>query len=370
MVALLVLALSTAVLAGQELPPTQVQAGFNIGVGINPTPTCPTLEQNRCDSDEIRWEPEGSNEAEVNVNWGKNQGSVCYFVDTTSDGVTSPLEDGFLNGDYGRSYAFEGETIHFRAIVKDKGGIVENCDKVVVTLDNGVDPQPAACSLIKTMDDGTRGLFDCEYTVQSADHNAADFIQGTYWVSVQVMGGTCSAQSACQPIKAAGLISLYLNPAVSLTLATEPGTQFGFGYDVDGNVLDASEITPGATVYSPFFTIENSAEQTTGLYIGLMLYGKDMHSVGSTPAKCPEGNVLEIDNVKYMASHLNAQQDWTTMPRVQGLVGTPELVFTGSPLANILGVGDDVTMRLLLHIPNPCQGQFDNGQIVFIGYPL
>lgn len=351
MAALLVLAIVPAVFAGEELPPTSVETGFNIGVGITPANSCPEIVQEQCSDDE-------------NGRHWRGVNSVCYFVDTTTDGVFTPLEIGLLTGDYGRSYAFEGETIHFKVVVRDTDGVVEDCDKVAVSLDNGIDPLPAACTLVSTRNSGTEGVFECTYTVQDAET-----VLGTYWVSVQVNDRTCTAEGGCQK-QAAGLISLYMNPAVKLTLSTEPGTTFGFMYNAVGDKLLASEIKAGSTVYSPYFTIENTADPTTGLYIGLGIYGKDMKAVGSIPAKCPDTNVLDIRNVEYKASHLNVQQAWTTMPRVIGYTGMPSLVFTGAPLGNLLGVGDDVTMRLRLNIPSPCQGQFDNGQIVFIGQAI
>ena len=158
-------------------------------------------------------------------------------------------------------------------------------------------------------------------------------------------------------------MSLFLNPAVSLTINAQD--QFGFSYDESGGQMPA--ITAGSTVYSPYFTIENTADPSSGLYMLLKLYATDMYDYDSSAAKCPDSNVLTADHIEYKASHLNVQQPWTVMPRNSDNLG---YVFSqaGNFGGNFLGVGDDLTMRLRLNIPTPCQGTFnDGGQLVFVG---
>jgi hypothetical protein len=123
----------------------------------------------------------------------------------------------------------------------------------------------------------------------------------------------------------------------------------------------------GMTVYSPYFTVENSADADSGLYMFLQLYGTDMWDYSSSAALCPNSNILHINNVEYKASHLNVQQPWTVMP--ENYAGR-DFVFQdiGNFGGNFIGVGDDITMRLRLNIPSPCQGTFDDGgEIVFVG---
>jgi hypothetical protein len=349
------------VFAGDVLDPQQVEAGFPIGIGVEPSNNCPKIVQETCSSGDLeKFENDGQ------------ESSICYFVHTWMDEQTTPIGFVLPMGWAGRSYAFEGEMIGFRVVVEDKDGIIDDCVKVAVTLDNGEDPIKAGCTLDHTeplYDKSTNpwtvinaqgvGIFSCAYTVE-----AAEYVQGEYWISVQTSDRTCSAEGGCTS-QAAGVISLYLNPEVSLTLSAQD--QMGFLYNVDGTPMEP--ITAGSTVYSPYFTIENTADPETGLYVLLKLYGTDMKS-GSAMAKCPTTNVLDIGNVEYKASHLNAQQLWTVMPDGTYDADHASYVFTESynAGANFIGVGDDVTMRLRLHIPSPCIGSYtQGGKIVFIG---
>ncbi|MFH2020090.1 MAG: hypothetical protein ABIJ34_01670 [archaeon] len=303
---------------------------------------------------------------------GQDGGSVCYHVDTTADipkicnddltCVSNLSNDLLMQGIIGRSYAFEGETVNFTTSVFDKDGIIDDCVHVYVTLDNGEDPVEAGCRLIKAENwtdlhteityNNALGHYECTYTVEPAEGGT----YGEYWLSVKVIDGCgqgCSNQ-------AAGVVSLFLNPVVSLTIESQDA--FGFMYAQGGAVL--SKITAGSTVYSPYFRIENTADASSGLYMLLRLYGTDMYDYSDSAALCPDSNVLTADHMEYKAMHLNALQPWTTMPRGEN---AKSYVFD-NVLANFLGVGDDLTMRLRLNIPTPCTGSFmDGGEIVFVG---
>jgi hypothetical protein len=372
--AVMLLALATFAFADVPGEGVSVETGIGIGVGITPTNSCPMIVQEHCSSERS---VEG--------------GSVCYHVDTHADyeslcnvqaDCVQTLTDNMLNaGIIGRSYAFEGEQVHFEVAVMDMDGINSDCVQVYVTLDNGYDPIEAACVLVG-MEDWTDphtqavfedviGHFACIYTVEPAESGTV----GEYWISVRAVDG-CGAGCMDQ---SPGVISLYLNPAVSLTISAQD--QFGFMYDANGNAL--ASVVAGQTVYSPYFTVENSAEPSTGLYMLLQLYGTDMWDYDSSGALCPTSNVLDIRNVEYKASHLNVQQPWTVIPRnlankffVFNDGNTDKLStpvkevpsLSSNVMGNFLGVGDDVTMRLRLNIPTPCKGNFDDGgQIVFAG---
>ncbi|MFH2020705.1 MAG: hypothetical protein ABIJ34_04785 [archaeon] len=335
--------------------------GVGIGVGIDVSNFCPEIlqEHGECNGRE------------------SDDGSVCYFVDTSTD-VPDLCDDeacldDFANallarGIVGRSYAFEGEEVHFDLKVLDKDGIVDDCVHAYVTLDNGYDPVEAGCTLVKTEDyvdmhtcamyPDAIGYFECTYTVEPTEGGTV----GEYWISVKAQDG-CG--QGCFD-DAAGMISLFLNPEVALKLSSQD--QFGFTYDIGGTVLTQGPYA-GDTVYTPYFTVENLADPASGLYILLQLYGTDMWDYGNSAAMCPTSNVLDIKQVEYRASHLNVQQPWTTMP--ENYAGK-DFVFRGSNFGgNFLGVGDDVTMRLRLNIPSPCRGNFnDGGEIVFVGHVI
>jgi hypothetical protein len=325
--------------------------GVGVDIGVSPTNFCPQIIEEHCsDGQDL---------------------SVCYHVDTDPQGTLCQddqclemLSNMLDSGIIGRSYAFEGEKIMFDVSVLDMDGIVQDCVHVYVTLDNGYDPREAGCTLLDKEDwtdphtgisyPGVIGHYSCIYTVEPAEGGT----YGEYWISVEA-SDTCG--NGCSD-HAAGIVSLFLNPVVSLTIESQD--PFGLMYDASGNPLSA--INAGSTVYSPYFTIENTADPKSGLYMLMKLYATDMYDYDSSPALCPDSNVLTADHMEYKASHLNVQQPWTTMPRN---AGSKDYVFReGSFGGNFLGVGDDITMRLRLNIPTPCVGTFDDGgQLVFMG---
>ena len=278
---------------------------------------------------------------------------VNYDIDTNSDPAL--LEWALDNGWAGRSYLFEGETITFTVVVEDTDGITENCVKAFVTLalDGGEDEIEVACVRTSIFASGTKGRYTCIYTVEPAISGT----QGNYWISVSAIdecGGGCTDTNS-------GILYLYLNPAVSLSIESQQ--TFGFMYNEGGDDITGN-INAGNTVYSPTFRLENSADPTSGLYMFLKIYGEDMWDYSPSDGLCPTSNVLTIDNVDYKASKGNIQQDWTEMPRRESNV---DFIFDNM-LGNFVGIGDDVTMRMRLNIPSPCQGNFgDGGEIVFVG---
>ena len=328
-----------------------VTTGVGIGVGVTPQNSCPEIT------------------------------NVEYFVHTwfdhdwecnLDDCVEGLADLAMAAGWAGRSYAFEGEAIGFEVIVEDADGIQEDCVDVRVTLDNGYDPIEAGCVFdhFETMmvpdptperpnresevPNPNMGVFHCLYTVEPLESGTS----GEYWISTMAVDG-CG--TGCEDY-APGQISLYLNPEVSLTLASQDAFEFGYTEGGDEAVAYAGE-----TIYSPYFTVENSANSASGLYILLQMYGTDMWDYDSSAALCPISNVLKIENVEYMASKLNVQQEWTP---VQDNPNFPAYIFQSMPTfaGNFLGIGDDITMRLRLNIPSPCKGTFDDGgEIIFVG---
>ena len=196
------------------------------------------------------------------------------------------------------------------------------------------------------------GVYECIFTVEPTES-----MQGEYWISVQATDNCGNGCTDNMP----GLVSLYLNPEVSLTISSQDA--FGFMYDVGGDLITQGPYA-GDTVYTPYFTVENSAAPGSGLYMLLQMYGEDMWDYEYSAAVCPTTNMLDVRNIDYKASHLNVQQPWTEMYRHEP---NKDYIFD-EMLGNFIGIGDDVTMRLRLNIPNPCEGNFDDGgEIVFVG---
>ncbi len=327
----------------QAPPPPGTSQG--IGVGVTPMSSCPVI---------IHEEPY----------------AISYFVDTTADLHTTILDSAFMAGFAGRSYAFEGETITFDVYAAHRDGINNACVKLSVLLENdecsGIQAGCVFNNIVPgeyeymgvTYPEGTIGKFTCTYTVKPA----VSGVVGEYWVTV-IAEDNCG--NGCYDT-APGVISLYLNPAVSLKISTQGDHQFGFMYDLGGNELTQGPY-PGDTVYSPYFKVENKADEGSGLYLFMQIYGTDMWDYSWSAALCPDTNKLDITNVDYRASKLNVHQPWTEMPK--NYVGRKYIFQEINNFAgNFIGIGDDITMRLRLNIPTPCVGNFqDGGEIVFVG---
>ncbi len=276
-------------------------------------------------------------------------GNPEYYVQVNTDPTL--VQMALDNGWAGRSYAFEGETVQVEFDVEDTNGISQSCTVASVVFDDQESSFEAAC--IKTSSTETQAHYECNYVVSSAQE-----VSGEFWIYAKV---TDSCSSSCQDFSM-GLVSLYLNPVVSVTMNSQK--PFGLFYDSSGN--DISEyISAGDTVYSPTFTIENTADPASGVYMFLEIYGNDFYDIGTGDALCPTSNVLDIKNVDYSAYTLTDTQGWTTMYEGES---NKDVVFTSNLGSNFLGVGDDITMKLRLNIPNPCYGDFtDSGEVVFIG---
>jgi len=338
------------VLAEVNTTTIETETGIGIGVGVSPENSCPVIVQ----------EEPCIFSQEHDATYGDYlDGSVCYEVNTDTNQWL--LE---LALDYGwarRSYAFEGETVTFYVDVIDEDGFTDSCVNVKVILKQGDDPgEEAGCALVGTESndaDSTKelGHFECTFTVEPAESGMI----GEYWVTVEAT----QCESECLD-DAAGVISLYLNPAVGLEIDSQD--EFGLMYDVNGDAL-LDGVHAGDVVYTPYFTVENAAEEDTGLYLLMKMYGEDMWDYDSSAAICPTSNVLDVEDwLEYKASHLNVQQDWDYISHDDNYIfNEPDY---SNIAGNFLGVGDDITMRLRLTIPTPCVGNFDDGgQIVFVG---
>lgn len=325
------------------------------------------------------------------------EGSESYHVWTwynlleTQPSITVPIaiiEDWLDDGSAGRSYAFEGERIEINFSATDQDGVIDDCTQGYMTVECDSDPEVVQCVKdVVVVDDGLateheQANFVCNYFVGGAEE-----FRGKCWISVSNRG----CQQTCSDLMP-GLFSVYLNPSVGITYSPQD-TPFGFMYDengdsilhlVNGEVLEGP--MPGDTVYTPYFTVENSAEYKAGVYILLQMYGTDFKApytstevpMCADPITGITSNVLTIENMEYKADFLNVHAlDLTGIPSLPLLYPAGDewinmddqqaLVFQNEPAANFLGVGEYITMRLRLHIPSPCQGSFtEGGEVMFV----
>ncbi|MFH1590675.1 MAG: hypothetical protein ABIC95_01990 [archaeon] len=299
------------------------------------------------------------------------------------------------------NYAFEGEQIVWTVLVMDKNGN-EKIEDVFVTIGpsqgagNAIE---ANCNRIAWQGDITAfnawileerltqfesevmDVYECILTVESPLG-----MYGEYFVTVEAtdldgLSGTFDENEYW-----------FFNPILAVTVVGD----IVFG--------DANGVRPGTNSYSETLLIQNSADVGSGVLLNMYISGTDFYDPTSSGAKCPTSNVLELSNLAYFATNGN----YNTQPTVSrtSAVGDPgknegyywipyedgnedgifpgdDNIFGRQPIiekdgtlvfntkvynaGNVLSPGAEIAITFRLHLPEPCNGDFTDGQIFFWG---
>ncbi|RLE43546.1 hypothetical protein DRJ48_00625 [Candidatus Woesearchaeota archaeon] len=281
------------------------------------------------------------------------------------------------------NYAFEGEKIKWKVLVMDKNGI-EKISDVFVTIGSvqgeGNDIE-ANCVLDHVLvkdeeikkkcnarigeeeleyapEDNIMAYYTCTLTVEPADS-----MYGEYWVTAEVedLDGLSSTFDENE--------YWFFNPVIALS--------------IDGTV-DFGVVRPGTTAYSDTLLVGNDADAGSGVMLDMFITGTDFYDPYSSGAKCPTTNQLSLKNFAYYA--VNGAYSTAQDPRsdAEGYVGItygdhwdPTLYDVAEILqvqqvgpyytANILAPGAEMALTFRLNLPEPCNGDFSDGQIYFWG---
>jgi hypothetical protein len=315
-----------------------------------------------------------------------------------------------------QNYAFEGELIQWDVLVMDKNG-AEKVSDVYVTVGSvqGAGNQieancyeisnpstvPAECNarigeeLIsgEDFDSNTQQMYTCEFTVETPQS-----MQGEYWVTVEAVDldglmGTMDENEFW-----------FFNPTIALS--------------IDGT-LDFGTVRPGTISYSETILLGNDAEQGSGVLLDMFISGTDFYDPQSSGAKCPVSNRLRLgdqtlgagtasagnvcdmtdsspttfyadgaDHLCYFAT--NGAYSTLADPRndaegyvpiVYGdtfsedfyndaeIIQNDLLLLNGIAYdaGNVLTPGAEVALTFKLALPEPCNGDFNDGDIFFWG---
>ncbi|HLC56387.1 MAG TPA: hypothetical protein VJJ23_04080 [Candidatus Nanoarchaeia archaeon] len=283
------------------------------------------------------------------------------------------------------NYAFEGESIHWRVLVLDKNGI-EKIKDVFVTLGSSRAPEndiEANCKLDYVLDredkidktcnarileeqlyhlpDNSAAYYDCTLTVETPES-----MYGEYWVAAEVedLDGQKAAFDEQE--------FWFFNPVIALS--------------VDGDI-DFGTVRPGTQAYSKTLTVGNNADAGSGVLLDMFISGTDFYDPASSGAKCPDSNVLKLDNFRYFATQGaysttgnpgSDSEGYRSIPyEVTGTGGAvnngrQDIIFNGIlpggySAGNILSPGAELAITFKLALPEPCNGDFSSGQIMFWG---
>ncbi len=277
------------------------------------------------------------------------------------------------------NYAFEGEQIQWRVLVMDKNGI-EKIKDVYGTLDGAIEVNcdyegPAteieeSCNarileeeLINQDRDFSEvaAYYTCTLTVETPFSMYGEYV---LTVEAEDLDGMIGVMDESE--------YWFLNPEISL--------------GIDGGLV-FEDVRPGTSSYSDMVLITNEADQGSGVLLDMFISGTDFFDSSSSGAMCGTTNSLLLENFDYYVVNgaYSSRDDGRSddegyLPINYGIgfndpnpfYDTHEILQVqqqagGYYLANILAPGADLAMTFRLNLPEPCNGDFDTGQIYFWG---
>jgi hypothetical protein len=266
-------------------------------------------------------------------------------------------------------YAFEGEEIVWDVLVFDKNKVESVIGRVFVNVDgdrrtecklSGHFPRtiPDSCNAryleedLEEFDPETMAFLDCSYHVRQFDE---DFGETFVTVEVEDEEGIISDIAEGE--------YWFFNPEIFLSVV--------------GSV-SFEEVLPGSLVYSDPFMVKNGASDGSNVLLDMFIFGDDFEGIGN----CPDSNKLDLDNFAYHAAHGFTTSDMDPRSDAEGYIGITETdkfstalydvgevlqVFPNGPYytGNLLSPNDFINVVLRLDVPEPCTGEFNDGQITF-----
>jgi len=277
------------------------------------------------------------------------------------------------------NYAFEGESIEWDVVVFDKNGrekisdvyvtlgstqgtgndIEANCDEV-----NPYHIDFESCNArileerIYEIDPEVMVAYKCILTVETPNS-----MQGEYFITVEAedMDGLLGAFAENE--------YWFLNPEIALSLSD--------------SVLDFGDnVRPGTQSYSQTILVGNDAEPGSGVMLDMFISGTDFYDPASSGAKCPISNTLLLDAFDYYvtngaySSYQDGRKDSEGYIGIgygdhfdASMYGTNEILQAAAIgpyyAANVLAPGAEMAITFRLSLPEPCNGDFSDGDIFF-----
>jgi hypothetical protein len=164
----------------------------------------------------------------------------------------------------------------------------------------------------------------------------------------------------------------FLNPSIALS--------------IEGD-LTFDNVRPGTDSYSDTLLIGNDADDGSGVMLDMFISGTDFYDTSSSGAMCPTTNQLSLDAFRYYATNgaYSSADDlrgdaekyvpigygigWNNPNKFYDAYEILKTVkFDGVYYnGNILSPGNEMAITFKLSLPEPCNGDFDSGQIYFWG---
>jgi hypothetical protein len=277
------------------------------------------------------------------------------------------------------NYAFSGEQIQWKVLVMDKNGIEKIKDVYVAVGEQGSQNFiEANCVLDSILEDGavidescnarigeevlyeareanTMAYYVCTFTVEPQMH-------GEYWVHATVVDLDDLFSTVDEDEY------WFFNPTLELKIL--------------GSNLDFGSVRPGTTAYSKTILVHNGCENGSGVMLDMFISGTDFYDLAHSGAKCPDSNVLSLENFAYYAVNGAYSTRDDSRSDSEGYVGinygdrfdntfynNNEIIQAQQQgpyyVANILAPGAEMALTFRLSLPEPCNGNFNSGSIYF-----
>lgn len=289
------------------------------------------------------------------------------------------------------SYAFEGEQVHWLALVMDKNGIDKVMDVYATVGPSQGEGNDIEVNCQRVGYQGTEmfescnarileeqvqwnedlmDFYDCTLTVETSDS-----MYGKYWVTVEAedydgLLGTMAENEYW-----------FFNPIIALS--------------IEGD-MTFENVRPGTSAYSRTLLVGNDADAGSGVMMDMFISGTDFYDSSSSGAMCPTSNVLRLENFRYFATNgaystrtdAQVNSDGTVVRNrdIEGYVNieygnafnNPRPFYNDAEIlqaqpvgpywtANLLAPGAEMAITFKLNLPEPCNGDFDTGSIYFWG---
>jgi hypothetical protein len=278
------------------------------------------------------------------------------------------------------NYAFEGEKINYQVLVVDSNG-VENIGDVYFAIgndreygdieancrDSGEMPEEITDFNVRVNEEDKfcfneqiMKIYNCTLTVETPES-----MYGEYFVKAIVEDDDGNINSVDENEY------WFFNPVVAIS--------------VDGD-LTFENIREGTQSYSQTVLVGNDADDGSGVMLDMFISGTDFYDSSSSGAKCPDTNQLALDNFAYYGVNgaYSSKQDTRSddegyLPIGYGIgFNDPNPFYDNNEVlqvqqqgpyyvANLLAPGAEMALTFRLDLPEPCNGDFDSGQIFFWG---
>ena len=249
-----------------------------------------------------------------------------------------------------------------------------------------------------TFDPSIMSFYDCTFTVGDP---SSDQMYGKRFLTIEAQTSDPSVSGTMAENE-----YWFLNPIVAIS---SDGT-----LAFDNANHDGTGVEPGTTAYSNTILVGNDADAGSGVMMDMFISGTDFYDPSSSGARCPSTNQLALTNFGYYATNgafstngnIGADaQGYLPIPYSTDISGSKRIIrFTGmtgglncsdtinttsgivlranairgaSPSSsvveqdwncgNALSPGAQMPLTFKLNLPEPCIGDFSNGNIYFWG---